>query len=55
METALLGMLVVFALALLTGVAGLVLLPAAWTPVLASVAGVAGLGLGVTGYAIVRE
>ncbi|WP_324664154.1 hypothetical protein [Haloarcula sediminis] len=51
-ETALLTMLVVFSLALLTGIAGFVLLPATWAPVFASVAGVSSLGLGVTGYAI---
>jgi len=52
MNTALLGMLVLFVLAHLTGILGLLFLPGAWVPVFASVAGVAGLGLGVTGYAI---
>jgi len=55
MQTALLGMLVVFVSALLTGIVGLVILPPGWSPVLASVAGVAGLGLGVTGYAILQD
>lgn len=52
METTLLGMVAVFALALLTGIVGFVLLPPAWDPVFASVAGISGLGLGVSGYAI---
>jgi len=52
MDSALLGMLVLFVLALLTGIVGLFLLPGAWLPVFASVAGVSGIGLGVTGYAL---
>ncbi|WP_277541835.1 hypothetical protein [Haloarcula laminariae] len=52
MENALLAMVAVFGLALLTGLAGFVLLPSTWAPVFASVAGVSSLGLSVTGYAI---
>ncbi|MDS0282310.1 hypothetical protein [Haloarcula onubensis] len=52
MDSALLGMVVLFVAALLTGVTGFLLLPAAFSPVFASVAAVSGLGLGVTGYAI---
>ncbi len=52
MERPLIGMLAVFILTFLTGVAGLLVLPGAWIPVFGSVAGVSGIGLGVTGYAI---
>ena len=55
MKKPLLGMLVMFVGSLLTSVVSLLLLPSTWTPVFASVAGVAGLGLGVTGYAIRKQ
>jgi|GEM_PF-2112824 hypothetical protein len=52
MKSSLLAMLALFVTALLTGLVGLVVLPATWSPVFASVAGVSGIGLSVTGYAI---
>jgi hypothetical protein len=52
METGLVGIAVVLALALLTGVGGIVLLPTGWAPLFGSVVGVSGIGLGLTGYAI---
>ena len=55
MNKLLLGMLVIFVVTLLTSVVSLLLLPNAWTPVFASVAGVAGLGVGVIGYAIRKQ
>ncbi|WP_276249791.1 hypothetical protein [Haloarcula rara] len=55
MERSLLGMLAVFVLTFVTGVAGLLVLPGAWIPVFASVAGVSGIGLSVTGYAIRKQ
>lgn len=55
MDAELLGMLVLFVLALSTGIAGLIFFPSAWSPVFASVAGVSGIGLGVTGYALSKQ
>ena len=48
-------MVLLFVATFATGVAGLVLLPQPWPPVFGSLAGIAGLGIAVAGYAIRKE
>ena len=55
MKTEIVAMGLLFAATVATGVVGVLLLPAPWPPVFGSLAGIAGLGLAVTGYAIRKE
>ena len=54
-KTEIVAMGLLFAATVATGVVGVLLLPAPWPPVFGSLAGIAGLGLAVTGYAIRKE
>jgi hypothetical protein len=55
MHRGIVGMGMLFTMVLLVGLAGFIILPGIWKVGFASLAGLSGFGLGVSGYAVVKQ